>query len=52
MSWYKRKPKVREQPKHLPHRVSSPIADRMMEAAKKTGPSKNLQDKSDSLTNK
>lgn len=52
MSWYKRKPRIKEQPKHLPHHYTSPIADKIMEEAKKTGPSKNLQDKSNSLPNK
>ena len=52
MSWYNRKPRIKEKPKHLPHHYTSPIGDKMMEEAKKTGPSKNSQDKTIPLTNK
>lgn len=40
MSWFKRKPHVKEPPKHLPHKHHSPTTERMMEETKKTGPDK------------
>ncbi len=40
MSWFKRKPKLKEPPKHLPHKHYSPTTERLMEESKKTGPSK------------
>jgi hypothetical protein len=52
MSWYNRKPRIKEQPKHLPHHYTSPIADKIMEEAKKTGPSKTTQQKIPTGTNK
>lgn len=52
MSWYNRKPRTKEQPKHLPHHYTSPIADKIMEEAKKTGPSKTTQHKIPTDTNK
>jgi hypothetical protein len=45
MSWYKRKPRIKESPKHLPHHRSSPISNKIMEEAKKTGPSNNEEKK-------
>lgn len=48
MSWFKTRPKVKEPPRALtPHRTS-PLAERMMEEAKKTGslrPKKQPKDK-------
>ncbi len=39
MSWFKRKPKLKEAPKRQPY-YHSPAAERLMEEAKKTGPEK------------
>lgn len=52
MSWYNRKPRLKEPPKHLPHHWTSPIAYKMMEEAKKTGPSKTTDDKTDPKSTK
>lgn len=35
MSWYKRKPRLKEPPKHLPHHRHSPISDKILEEVKK-----------------
>jgi len=37
MSWFKRKPRLKEPLKHVPHHRTSPVTDRLMEEAKKTG---------------
>jgi hypothetical protein len=34
MSWYKRTPRLKEPPKHLPAHRSSPISDKIMEETK------------------
>lgn len=39
MSWFKRKPKLKEAPKRQPHHYS-PISEKLMEEAKKVGPQK------------
>jgi hypothetical protein len=36
MSWYRKSPRVKEPPKHLPHHRTSPATEKMLEAAKKT----------------
>ena len=35
MSWYNRKPRIKEPPKQIPHHTS-PATERMMEEAKKS----------------
>ncbi len=44
MSWFKRKPRVKEQPRHLPHHRSSPVTERLLketkESTKPTRPAK------------
>jgi len=35
MSWYKRTPRIKEPPKHLPHHRSSPATEKIMEEVKK-----------------
>ena len=39
MSWFRRRPRLKEPSKLVPHR-SSPIADSMMDEAKERGPAK------------
>lgn len=34
MSWYKRTPRLKEPPKHLPHHRSSPTTEKLMEETK------------------
>jgi hypothetical protein len=36
MSWFNRRPRVKEPPKHTPHRTS-PIAEKVLKEAKKSG---------------
>jgi hypothetical protein len=50
MSWYNRKPRIKEPPKLAPHHTS-PITDRMLDEAKKLGP-KNKRVKSTSINKK
>jgi hypothetical protein len=38
MSWFKRTPRAKEPVKHQPHRRYSPVAERLLKDAKKTGP--------------
>jgi len=38
MSWFRRKPKIKEPQKHFPHHRRSPISEKMLEEAKQTGP--------------
>ena len=40
MSWFRRKPKIKEPQKHFPHHRRSPISEKMLEEAKLTGPNK------------
>ena len=41
MSWFKRKPRVKEPPKHLPHHRNSPVTERLLKETKETsGPVK------------
>lgn len=40
MSWFKRKPRIKEPAKHLPHHRTSPASEKMLDKAKKTGPEK------------
>ena len=53
MSWYNRKPRRNEPNKHhlAPHHTS-PLADKMMEEAKKTGPSETVKVKKFTLKGK
>jgi hypothetical protein len=46
MSWFKRRPRIKEQPKQAPHHTS-PFTEKMLEESKKNGPStkKPKQDK-------
>jgi hypothetical protein len=37
MSWFKRRPRVKEQPKQAPHHTS-PFTEKMLEESKKNGP--------------
>lgn len=39
MSWFKRTPRAKEPPRAQPHR-SSPVAERMFQETKKSGPEK------------
>lgn len=48
MSWFKRKPRLKEPVKHLPHHRTSPATEKMAEEAKKLGPAKKSSDKKDS----
>lgn len=48
MSWFKRKPRIKEPAKHLPHHRTSPASEKMAEEAKKLGPSKKSSEKKDS----
>ena len=38
MSWFKRSPRVKEPPKHLPHHRVSPTTERALDEAKELGP--------------
>jgi hypothetical protein len=40
MSWFKRKPRIKEPAKHLPHHRTSPASEKMLDEAKKLGPEK------------
>jgi hypothetical protein len=40
MSWFKRKPRIKEPVKHLPHHRTSPASEKMLDEAKKLGPEK------------
>lgn len=45
MSWYKRRPRIKEPPKSAPHHTS-PMAEKILEESKKRGPKKDKkQDK-------
>lgn len=39
MSWFKRRPRIKEQPKQAPHHTS-PFTEKMMEESKKRAPKK------------
>lgn len=41
MSWFKKRPIIKEAPNRRPHHTS-PAADKMMDKAKEAGPQKNL----------
>lgn len=43
MSWFKRKPRIKEPQRHIVHHRRSPITEQMLEEAKKSGP--NYEDK-------
>ena len=36
MSWFKKSPRAKEPPKHLPHHRTSPTTEKILEATKKT----------------
>lgn len=36
MSWFRKTPKAKEIPKHLPHHRVSPLAEKILEETKKT----------------
>jgi len=38
MSWFNRKPRLKEPPKHIPHHRRSPVSEKMLEKAKLSGP--------------
>ena len=40
MSWFRRSPKAKEPPKHLPHHNYSPMTEKKLEEAKEHGPKK------------
>jgi hypothetical protein len=50
MSWYNRKPRIKEPPKLVVHHTS-PIAEKMLDEAKKLGP-KSKQVKTKSINKK
>ena len=50
MSWYNRKPRIKEPPQLIPHHTS-PITERILDEAKKLGP-KSKQIKSKSINKK
>ena len=46
MSWYKRRPRIKEPPKHLPHHRNSPTTEKILEeVAKKQSSEKKTEDK-------
>lgn len=51
MSWFKRRPRLKEPSKQTTHHRTSPITEKMLEEAKKLGP-KNKQVKSKSINKK
>ena len=51
MSWFKRKPRIKEPIKLATHHRTSPITEKMLEEAKKLGP-KNKQVKNKSINKK
>jgi hypothetical protein len=40
MSWFRKKPKIKEPPKHIPYHTSL-ATDKMLDRAKESGPQKN-----------
>lgn len=47
MSWFKRKPRIKEPIKHTPPHRSSPASKKMLDEAKKTGPDRDPPKKKD-----
>jgi hypothetical protein len=43
MSWYNRRPRIKESVK-IPHHRRGPLSDKILEEAKKAGPSKHNED--------
>jgi hypothetical protein len=51
MSWFNRRPKIKE-PVRIVHRRRGPATEKILEEAKKLGPSKNSQGNKDPNTTK